>query len=189
MPISAPHTDAALRKVGRSIVNFQKLEHGLKELIKLSRADTSQSRPQPVFPRGTKRLGRAGLGEVVSQFNRVLYEEPKPQAEPVGSEVRISTEFRLELDSNAESQRKELVALACERNRLVHRDLAALDFSSEAACLELSCRLDEQNGRILRYLEFVRSIRDTRARAVQDLVAFIESEEFHRVLASDEAAA
>jgi hypothetical protein len=188
MRLSDAHTDDALRKIGRSIVNFQKLEYGLKELVRLSRIESLQSHAQPVFPRKTKRLKSAGLGAVVKQFNRALYAEPtEPQAWPASSEVRSSTEFRLEVDSNSEAQRRELVALARDRNRLVHLDLATLDFSSEAACVELSRRLDEQNERILRYLEFVRSIRDARTRAVQDLVAFLDSDEFLKVLASDEA--
>jgi hypothetical protein len=38
-----------------------------------------------------------------------------------------------------------------------------------------------------RYLEFVRSIRDTRAKAVEELVAFLASDEFLQILGSNEA--
>ncbi len=77
--------------------------------------------------------------------------------------------------------------MARARNNLVHRDLFAIDFSSESACLELSDRLDAQNQRILGYLEFVRSIRDTQIMALQSLVAYVESDEFLNILASDES--
>jgi hypothetical protein len=188
MPQSAKHTDDALRKIGRSVVNFQKLEQALKDLIRLSSSTSSQSHPRPVFPRQTKRLQRAGLAEVVSQFNRAFYENGSPAECPTGgSEIRISSTFALELDSSGELQRKELASLARERNHLIHRELFAFDFSSEAACLDLCERLDSQNHRILRYLDFVRSIRDTHAETVRALMAFVESEEFLSILASDAA--
>jgi hypothetical protein len=75
MPANPKHTDDAMRKVGRNIVNFQKLEQALKALVRLSSSTVSHSGPQPVFPRWTKRLKRAGLSEVASTFNRALYEE------------------------------------------------------------------------------------------------------------------
>lgn len=188
MPPNPKHTDDALRKVGRNVVNFQKLEQALKALVRLSSSTGSKSNPRPIFPRQTKRLKRAGLAEVVSQFNRALYEDASTtEAAAAATEVRFSNTLRLELDSNAEAQRKELAALARERNRLVHLDLFAIDFSSEAACLELCDRLDAQNHRILGYLEFVRSIRDTHVMALQALVAYVESDEFLNLLTSDEA--
>jgi hypothetical protein len=187
MSLNPKHTDDTLRKIGRNVVNFQKLEQALKALVRLSSSTGSQSRPLPVFPRQTKRLKRAGLAEAASQFNRVLYTEASPpETPPASTEVRISHTFSLQLDSNAEEQRKELAALARERNHLVHTDLYAIDFSSESACLELCDRLDSQNHRILGYLEFVRSIRDTHSMALKALLAYVESNEFLQDLASDE---
>jgi hypothetical protein len=180
------YTDDALRKVGRNIVNFQKLEHALRGLIRLSSSTASKSNPLLTFPRHTKRLQRTGLAEVVDHFNRVLYSDASP-TESSDNEMRVSNEFRLELDSNAQVQRKELAALARERNRLVHRELFAFDFASEPACLELCDRLDSQNLRILGYLEFVRSVRDTHALALRSLLEFVESDEFLSILASDES--
>lgn len=189
MSESAKYTDDALRKIGRSVVNFQKLEQALKELIRLSSAASSQSDPRrPVYPRQTKRFKRAGLAEVVSQFNSALYRDASPpDGAPETNEARFSSTFRLELDASGEVQRRELAALARERNRLIHRDLFAVDFLSESACKELCDRLDAQNLRILGYLDFVRSIRDTHAEAVRLLVTFVESDEFLRILASDGA--
>lgn len=179
--------DDALRRIGRNVVNFQKLEHALKGIVRLSRSTNSQSHPQPDFPRDTKRLKRAGLAEVVSLFNRALYED-EPPAEPSApvTEVRNSKTFRLELISDEGAHRKELVALARARNRLVHTDLLAIDFSSESECQELSDWLDAQNQRIVDYLKFVRSVRDTHTMALQTLAAFVESEEFLAILASNE---
>ena len=154
----------------------------------MSSSTGSQSSSQPVFPRQTKRLKRAGLAEVASQFNRALYEGASATgASTPSTEIRFSTKLELELDSNTEAQRKELAALARERNRLVHRDLFAIDLSSESECLELGDRLDAQNHRILGYLEFVRSIRDTQVIALQALAAYVDSDEFLNILASDES--
>ena len=187
MPPNPKYTDDALRKVGRNVVNFQKLEQALKALVRLSSFSVSKSRPQPIFPRETKRLKRSGLAEAANQFNRAFYENPSTtEGSTPGTEVRFSNTFRLDLDANSETHRKELVALARERNRLIHRDLFAIDFLSESACLALSDRLDAQNLRILGYLDFVRSVRDTHATALQELVAFVESDEFLTILTSDE---
>lgn len=187
MSFNSKGTDDALRRVGRNLVNFQKLEQALKALVRLSNSSSSHSHPQPTFARDTKRLKRAGLAEVASLFNRALYEEAPPAETPASAtEVRISNTFRLEFTSDEEARRKELVALARERNRLVHTDLFAIDFSSDSACRELSYRLDAQNQRIVGYLEFLQSVRDTHTKALEALVAFVGSEEFLEMLASNE---
>jgi hypothetical protein len=181
------HTDDALRKVGRNVVNFQRLEQALKALVRLSSYTDSQSRSGPIFPRQTKRLKRAGLAEAANQFNRAFYDEAvTTKASILSTVVRFSSTFRLEPDANTQSRRKELVALARERNRLIHNDLVSIDFFSESVCVALSERLDAQNLRILDYLEFVRSVRDTQVMMLQELVAFVESDEFLTVGASDE---
>ena len=171
--------EAVLRKIGRNIVNFQKLEHALRKLIALSNVSGSLKELPSSSRRQAKSLRKKALGEVVERFDSAFYgDSAAPESNVAPSEAELSFSIKLEGGAGSEAQRRELVALVVERNRLVHHDLFEFDFSSESESRKLAARLDVQNDRILAQLAFVRSVRDNHASAVAELAAFVESNEF-----------
>jgi len=146
-----PADDDVLRKIGRNVVNFQKLEHALRKLIPLANASGSLTDLPSSSRRQAKSLRKKALGEVVERFNGAFYgDSATPESNVAPDEARLSFSIKLEDGAGSEAQRRELAALVVERNRLVHHDLFEFDFSSESDCPKLAARLDAHRG--LRYV-------------------------------------
>ncbi len=149
--------DAALRAIGRNLVNFQKLEHCLKALVR------TESLAGPMSTFNGKVAGRLSktsqytLGKAVQEWLRVSrpHQTASPQTQDL-FEPWISISYELPIAAEALASHAEVLeALAGERNDLVHLNLAQFNFESEAECKDLVAALDRQNQRILEELTFL----------------------------------
>ena len=182
-----PHRDEALRRIGRNVVNFQRLEASLRQLV------PSLSLAGPVRELGTLRASRAkelkkkSLGELTNRLHAEVFRDEQEVLEPaIQTEITFAHSFRIEANSTEVADNvKALARLVRERNRLVHADLVSVDLNSITECEALSDRLDEQNERICAQLNFVNTLRQTHSTAVAALVKFINSEEFLEQLKPD----
>lgn len=162
MPPRRPaHTTDALYAVGRNVVNFQRLEHVLKQLALFAPVCATPSKLQSVVEKQRARAERLTLGGAVrkwieSEFHKA---EPKPVPRP---DQQIIISFGFELPGRGPEYfaqlSGELESLAKERNCLIHLDLARLNFEDETECNALSIQLDAQNDRIIRMTEFLGTI-------------------------------
>jgi hypothetical protein len=158
MPPSHPsHTIDALYAVGRNVVNFQRLEHILKQLAMWAPICATPSTLQSEVETRRAQVARLTLGRAVKKWIESEYHTTKPKEGPrLDEQVIISFGFEPPMTPEYFDQLSgELESLAQERNRLIHLDLAQLNFEDEAECTALSIQLNAQNDRIISATKFL----------------------------------
>lgn len=147
--------DEALRKVGRNVVNFQKVETCLRYLIAVSDVQTTTDGLSAEHRQRIAKTQRLPFGHLSEMFYQTIYGAGPVAVEPNnGTHNSISTSFRVEADAaTVRRQKRTLSALVTERNRLIHQDLSGFDHNSISSCRDLIAMLDEQNVRVLSQLE------------------------------------
>ncbi len=149
--------DAALRAIGRNLVNFQKLEHCLKALVRTESLAGPMSTLNGKVATRVSKTSQYTLGRAVQEWLRIStpHQTASPQTQDL-FEPWISVALELPTDSEGlASHTKALEVLASERNDLVHVNLAHFNFESEAECKDFVAVLDRQNQRILEQLAFL----------------------------------
>jgi hypothetical protein len=175
MPPRRPaHTTDALYAVGRNVVNFQRLEHILKQLALFAPICATPSGLQSEVEKQRAKAERLTLGGAVRKWIESEFHTTKPKQVPRPDE-QIIMYFSFALPGRGpeyfDQLSGDLESLAQERNCLIHLDLALLNFEDEAECNALSIQLDAQNERIIRATEFLRTI----LAQIQELARLIAS--------------
>jgi hypothetical protein len=149
--------DVALRAVGRNVVNFQKLEHCLKVLVRTDHLSAPLSTVEGKLAKRRSRSAGYTLGKAVQEWLRISEFGEKATATTQDLfEPWVSISFGPLIAAERLAEHSEaLNALAVERNKLIHQELANCDFESDAACQNLVAGLDRQNARILEQLKFL----------------------------------
>lgn len=160
-PRRSAHTTDALYAIGRNVVNFQRLEHILKQLVLFAPICTTASGLQSEVEKRRAKAERLTLGRAVRKWieSEPYTTEPKQVPRP-DQQIIISFGFAL-LGHGPEyfdQLSGELESLAKERNRLIHFDLTRLNFEDEVECNALSIQLNAQNDRIIRLTKFLGTI-------------------------------
>jgi hypothetical protein len=159
MDIEAVSTEA-LRKLGRNVINFAKIEAGFKLLLSISQVEGTPKTISDQLRKNQVRLRKQTLGGLVQEFHKNVVSDPiqsKPTSD-VSREEGISISFKVAYDDPDffKAQKRARSNIVAERNRLIHQDLALLDTSSVEDYLKLISLLDEQNPRLLAHLEELR---------------------------------
>jgi hypothetical protein len=177
MPPSHPsHTIDALYAIGRNVVNFQRLEHILKQLAMWAPICATPSTLQSEIETRRAKVVRLTLGGAVKKWIESEFHKTSQKEGPQGRDDQIIISFGFELPMTPEyfdQLSGELESLAQERNRLIHLDLAQLNFEDEAECTALRIQLNAQNDRIIRVTEFLGLI----LAQMKELVRLIASDE------------
>jgi hypothetical protein len=176
MPPGRPtHTTDALYAVGRNVVNFQRLEHILKQLALFAPICATPSRLQSEVEKQRARAERLTLGGAVKKWIESEFHTTEPNQVPrPDQQIIISFGFDLLATPEYFDQLSgELESLARERNRLIHLDLARLNFEDEVECNALSVLLDAQNDRIIKATKFLGTILER----MKELARLIASDE------------
>jgi hypothetical protein len=172
--------DQVLRKIGRNVVNFQKMEAMLKLLNSQQALSGSLSDLSRIATEASKSVAREPMGRLAEAFVRSVYSSASAAAPPHQNvqEVSVSFSLRIEADANVVKERKRaLSSVVAERNNLIHKWLGEFDPNSVESCLKLHAALDEQHARIWPEFEMLKSI----------VLAFKElRNEVQRYVASDE---
>jgi hypothetical protein len=172
--------DATLRRIGRNVVNFQKLETALKSLVPATNASGTLSELAAKRAVRQKELRKMPLGHLTKEFHSGIYGGAATASEPSDlTEAHFSLSMRVEADPETIRKSKQsLLALVKERNRLIHSDLACTDFNSSSECSRISAMLDEQNERLSAQLQELAELRRAHVMAIKLFVAAVESGEF-----------
>ena len=143
-----------LRKLGRNVLNFQKLEFCLKILVQPNLTGSAETlAKQMAKQRESIRKSSMGIlaGRLVESINKEDSNFPPKQDL---QELWMSISFKIHMDPEArEELASELAAIVSERNDLIHLKLATLNTNSPLDCKELMIFLDDQNKRITPVLE------------------------------------
>jgi hypothetical protein len=148
--------DEALRKIGRNIVNLQKLERALKLLVIQSDFKGYISELKEAYQKRLAHVERLTMGEVANNAIDILYSAADPgDAAPDNlKEAWVAFGVRIEGGrGQKKAARKALSLVVSERNRLVHRMLGEFDSASVEDCRALIALLDQQQERIAPHFE------------------------------------
>lgn len=168
----------ALRKLGRNVVNFARLESGLKTLL-ASVNISGAPRELLKIKQSRIRVNRTKtLGEVARLFSSSLVgEEKSPECIPERlDKPHFSVSLTIQDDKGSSQHfRHSLRKLVRERNCLIHHRLAELDSTSVASYRSLIEYLDEQQPRILAKLEFIGALFDLLKVSHIEFASYLES--------------
>src|SRR5678815_4922185 len=111
-PSTSPPVEDVLRKIGRNIVNFQKLEQALRKLLPLANISISLGESRNSSGRSTKSLRKKPLGEIVERFDSAFYgDRATPESDLASAGARLSFSMKLDGGAGSEAHRREVMAL------------------------------------------------------------------------------
>ena len=176
----------AFQRIGRNIINFQRVEAALKFLSVIIDVQAHPETFEKVLEEKLKLTEKQTLGMIAPKVVDRLYglhdtdkddEDGTDEDEIGGEDVTISIKIYMLMSSDSLKRRKDhLSKLIKERNNLVHKELSELDFSSISSCYCLIETLDEQNIRILQQLDEFKWIFES----LSELRNFVTTDEFSR---------
>ena len=180
----------ALRKLGRNIVNFSKIEDILKYLLSVTQIQGLSTSTRNQFVDNYERFRKHTLGKLVQKLHdTVLVDDIQSEAQLDSSELGKSLSFKATYSDSdfLNAQKQALSDIVLERNKLIHQDLALLDTSSIEDYYKLISLLDEQNPRLLAHLEELGWMLTSCIELVKDLQSFIKSPDFHQFIHSSQS--
>jgi hypothetical protein len=180
----------ALRKLGRNIVNFSKIEGVLKYLLSVTQIDGLSTSTRNRFVDNYERFRKHTLGTLVGKLHdTVLGDDSQSKPQLDSSELGMSLSFKVTYgDSDfLNAQKQALSDIVLERNKLIHEYLAPLDTSSIEDYYKLISLLDEQNPRLLAHLEELGWMLTSFIEGLKDLQSSIKSPDFYQFIHSSQS--
>ena len=171
--------DAALKNLGRTIVNFQRLEQHVKALATIQPFNGSISKVQRDRERHIEKTLGFTLGAAINTWVETLHGS-RPSQPLVADMFDITMQGHIQFDFDPEMKARhaeQLRELLEYRNELIHGKRLALNWDSDSECETLFAELDDWNKRIGVQVEFLESIR-------RELAA-LKSEDFEVVEGDD----
>lgn len=171
--------DAALKNLGRTIINFQRLEQHVKALATIQPFNGSISKVQRDRERHIKKTLGFTLGTAINTWVETL-NGGRPSQPLVKDPVEITMQGRIQFDFDPEMKARhaqQLRELLEYRNELIHGKRLALNWDSDSECEALFAELDEWNKRIGVQVEFLQSIRRGFANIKPEDLEVVESDD------------
>lgn len=179
----------ALRKLGRNIINFSKIEAVLKYLLSISQVEGTEETIPDHISRTEARLRKQTLGKLVQEFHKNVVVDVS-QVETTTDSSDSEFAFYIKVTCNnpdlLKDQKRALSDIVVERNKLIHQKLAFLDTSCAEDYHNLIRLLDEQNPRLLAHLEKLGWIIKSVSKAWQTLDELLQSPEFLQYMQSNQ---
>jgi hypothetical protein len=152
--------DTALRAVGRTVVNFQRLEHNLKLAARLGPVHGTLAKIKRDVEKRIERAATLTLGQAIQAWLSAAQDGPPPETSPTPDlfDVTMSMSFSWGADSASQiAHGLALKSLLETRNSLIHGGLVEFQWDSPTECEGLIERLEQVNASIATELEFVTS--------------------------------
>ncbi|MBD1840060.1 hypothetical protein H6F78_04765 [Coleofasciculus sp. FACHB-64] len=180
----------ALRKLGRNIVNFSKIEAAFKYLLSVSQLEGDGKTISAQLRRNQTRLRKQTFGKLVQEFNNNILGDAS-QSEPISdfSGAGISLSFKVNCNNPdfLKVQKRKLSSIVAERNKLIHQELAFIDTSSVEDYHNLITLLDEQNPRLLAQLEELKWMIETLRESLKVFEDLSKSPDFLQSIQSNQS--
>ncbi len=175
---SATSKDAALRAIGRTVVNFQRLEHNLKLAARFGPVQGTIPKIQRDIGRRCERAETLTLGQAIQAWLRFCADEiVSTTYTPDLFDISVQTTFSMGEDT--ESRRKNAAALDSlleTRNALIHGRLAHFAWDSAVECDQLVAELDKVNDAIAAQIDYIGSLLATFSSLCQEHALAMEAE-------------
>lgn len=170
--------DAALRLIGRTVVNFQRLEHNLKLAARLGPVQGTVDKIQRDIAKRHERAAGLTLGQAIQAWLDYCYGQPKPET-AISDLFDVTFHMTITLESDPESQArhaKGLRALLEVRNNLIHSRLAQFEWESQEACEALIADLEKINSSISEQLDYTAALLKTIAEVHKEYAEALAAE-------------
>ena len=176
--------DLALRSIGRNVVAFQKMEGMLKFLVANHRIQGLPEKLLEIKEQNRRVVERQTMGSLVDKFFRsVAVDRSSVQNSSDDVAGEMSAIFNVEMDAGAHDEiRKAFLLVVEERNALIHRMLVRFNPNSLDSCQEISDLMESQRERLKPHYEYLKSIVKAILEGQRELLDFMESEAFPRML-------
>jgi hypothetical protein len=167
--------DKVLQKIGRNVVNLQRIEGMLKSILINNNFQCPINKFAETLEKRKKDFSQKTLGQLTNEYIKTfdanmeyLHEYPEDR-----DEAWVSFSFSLENEEGKlPEQEKALKFLVTERNRLIHHMLLEFNPESKDSCDLLISELDNQNEMIQREYKniqlFGRSLIKAREQLLKD---------------------
>jgi hypothetical protein len=150
--------DITLQKIGRNVVNFQKMEAMLKFVLTAANISGPIAKTESLIRGNAKRVRSQPMGHLVDKAATALHSDP-PKPPPEIAEIWVSHSFSLrDGGSQLLEWRREMRRVVKERNSLIHKMLATWDPNSLDSTNALGKELDEQRERIISAYNHLESV-------------------------------
>jgi hypothetical protein len=152
--------NAALGAVGRTVVNFQRLEHNLKIAARVGPLEGVLAKVQRDFERRAVKTSTFTLGQSIEAW-LVAMKGGGPRINPTPDlfDPTIRLTFSLGGDSDSCGAHGEILKELLElRNGLVHGGLVNFDWDSQGDCDRLVAELTEVNEVIGSQIDFLATV-------------------------------
>lgn len=166
----------ALQKIGRNVVNFQKMEAMLKFVLAFREVKGPLSEIGGQVADRIVSFSKIPMGRLVEEAGSGLYATLPPEASAPASSTEITVTVSLSLEGGkgeAQVWKSAMNEVVRERNRLIHQMLVGFDPRSKQSCEELCIALDAQRERFdleYRHLEsLVKAIHESFRELAQHL--------------------
>ena len=152
--------DAVLRMVGRTVVNFQRLEHNLKMAARLRPLQGTVQKILKDMAKQHERAATLTLGQAIQSWLAYCDGPAAPHAQtPDLFDVTFETSFALESDPDSRAQHtRALSDLLQVRNELIHSRLAKFEWDSPQACADLVAELEKVNASVSEQINYTGSL-------------------------------
>lgn len=169
--------DAALRAVGRTVVNFQRLEHNLKLAARIGSIQGTPAKIQKDIERRRDRAATLTLGQAIQAWLSASEgEQPAASHTPDLFDATIRMTFSLGTDTEVHSAHAAALRSLLEtRNELIHDRFVRFEWDSPEECGRLVMQLDELNLSIARQIEYVHSILEAFRSTWQEHVEMLQA--------------
>jgi hypothetical protein len=173
--------DDVLRKIGRNLLNFQKIEHMLKLILANGRISSPMSEFQETHEKQKAYIHKQMMGNLVGQFieNTFLESLDSTDMPEAITEPHLTISFGISADAEFyENKKRALKLLIEDRNDLIHHLLPRFNSDSIESCLEIEKYLDEQRERLLPEFEYLAGI----VKLMKEHFDFMGTEEASKLL-------
>jgi len=169
----------AFRKIGRNVVNYQRLEGLLKALLKFSRVHGTAEDLESRVTKQNSSIEMKSMGSLVgTMFDTVLSENAIPEAPEDTGVPWFSAKFEVELEQQEKEKLKRALAdIVDERNLLIHQKLTHTNFNSIQSCDDLSKELESQRAKLLPIYRRIHAILKSKAEIHEKISEYLNSAE------------
>lgn len=172
--------DEVFRKIGRNLLNFQKIEQMLKYLIANGRMSGYMSDIVEKQEQRAAAIHKKTMGQLVGQFMDNTYQgiEESNQTLVDVKEPHFSFSFMIETNSDFyDSKRQALKTLVEDRNELIHHLLPRYTLDSIESSLEIEQYLDRQREKLIPEYEHLNEIIERLDTSRKLMADFLNSDE------------
>jgi hypothetical protein len=149
-----PDIDEVLRRVGRNVVNFQCIEHLLKQLTAVSVPTGPASTMAARVEKHAATVNTSTMGILAGKLKDTVLTSPPDKAGPDDiDEIWIGIRFSMEVEAEfVDLHDREMQALVEARNDLIHHFLPRWHSATQSGTASALEYLDAQNAEAMRML-------------------------------------